>query len=123
MEISWKRSRAESRQFMGGSEESPVSTAWIWGARSPKHSSTVSKPEQAPNMEKCGVQIWAGTKIPFGHVSSMISRRSRQESPRIGRPSEWIFPMASSRFDKSFASSSPGSRIRLWTFRTLPSCL
>ena len=49
------------RQFMGGSEESPVSTAWMYGVISSKHSSTVSNPENAPNREKWGVQICAGT--------------------------------------------------------------
>ena len=60
LETRVKRSRADTRQFIGGSEERPVSTAWMYPDRSPKHSSTVSKPEKAPNMEKCGVQIWAG---------------------------------------------------------------
>ena len=60
--MSVKRSSAESRQFIGGSEERPVSTAWIYGVISPKHASTVSKPENAPNIEKCGVQICAGIK-------------------------------------------------------------
>ena len=31
---SWYRSRLETRQFIPGSEESPVSTAKIWSARS-----------------------------------------------------------------------------------------
>ena len=36
--------------------------------------------------------------------------------PRIGRPSEWIFPIFSSLAAKASASSNPGSRIRLCTF-------
>ena len=50
-------SRAEQRQIIVGSEESPVSRAWIWPVRSPKHSPMVSKPEKAPNREKWGVQM------------------------------------------------------------------
>ena len=73
---------------MGGSDDKPVSTAWIMGARSPKHSSTESKPEKAPNMEKCGVQIWAGTNTASGQLSSVISSKSRLSRPRMGRPSE-----------------------------------
>ena len=51
-EISWKESSAESLQFIGGSEDRPVSNAWIWGVKSSKHSSIVSNPEKAPNSEK-----------------------------------------------------------------------
>ena len=54
-----KRSRAESRQFMGGSEGKPPFPPHGYGEPGPRSTpSTVSKPEQAPNMEKCGVQIW-----------------------------------------------------------------
>ena len=49
-------SRAERRQFIGGSDERPVSMAWMWGVSSSKHSSMVSKPEFEPKTEKCGVQ-------------------------------------------------------------------
>ena len=122
-EISWNRSRADSRQFMGGSEERPVSTAWIMGARSPKHSSTVSKPEKAPNMEKWGVQMWAGTKTASGQISRVSSSRSWLEIPRIGLPSEWMFPTVSSFAAIRSAASRSGRIMRLWTFLTLPSCL
>ncbi len=44
--------RAESLQFIAGSEESPVSIAWIFGVSSSKHSSRESKPEPDPNIEK-----------------------------------------------------------------------
>ena len=57
--------------------------------------------------------MWAGTNMASGQVSRVSSSRSWQGSPRMGRPSEWMLPMASSRRDSSSASSSPGSRIRL----------
>lgn len=38
-------SSAERRQFIGGSEDRPVSNAWIWGVKSSKHSRMSSKPE------------------------------------------------------------------------------
>lgn len=79
------RSSAESRQFIGGSEESPVSSAWMWGVRSSKHSSMVSKPEKAPKSEKWGVQMWAGMNTASGQASSVSSSRSRLSRPRMGR--------------------------------------
>ena len=108
---------------MGGSEDSPVSTAWMQGVRSSKQASMVSNPEKAPNMAKWGVQMWAGMNSASGQVSSVSSSRSRLSRPRMGRPSEWMLPMASSRAESSSAASSEGSRIRLWTFRVLPSRL
>ncbi len=116
-------SRAETRQFMGGSEDSPVSTAWMWGVRSPKQASRESKPENAPNTEKWGVQMWAGMNSASGQTSSVNSSRSRLSSPRMGRPSEWMLPMASSRADSSSAASREGSKMTLWTFRVFPSFL
>ena len=47
----------EILQFIAGSEESPVSSACIYGASSSKHSSTESNPDFAPNTEKCGVSL------------------------------------------------------------------
>src|SRR3989344_2787656 len=52
-------SKAESLQFMAGSDERPVSMACMCGVSSSKHSSNESKPEAAPKTEKCGVQVWA----------------------------------------------------------------
>ena len=123
LETRVRPSRSDTRQFMGGSEDRPVSTAWMWGRREPKHSSTESKPEKAPNMAKWGVQIWAGMNSASGQVSSVSSSRSRLSSPRMGRPSERMFPMASSLADSRSAASREGRRIRLWTFRVLPSRL
>ena len=48
----------------------------------------VSNPEKAPNKEKCGVQIWAGMNSASGQLSKVISNKSLQSSPKIGRPSE-----------------------------------
>ncbi len=71
---------------MGGSEESPVSSAKISLVRSPKHSSTVSKPDLEPSMENHGVQICAGMSARRGSTSSTNSKRSRESSPKMGRP-------------------------------------
>ncbi|GAI48932.1 unnamed protein product, partial [marine sediment metagenome] len=58
--------RQEISQFMGGSEERPVSKAKIKGVVSSKHSSIESKPELAPKRENQGVQIWEGITTQFG---------------------------------------------------------
>ena len=99
-----------TRQFMGGSEDRPVSKAWMCGVRSPKHSSMVSNPENAPNTEKWGVQIWAGMSSASGQASSVSSSRSRLSRPRMGRPSEWMFPTASRRAASSSAASRDGQQ-------------
>ena len=52
LEISRKPSKDDSRQFMAGSEERPVSIAGTRGVSSSKHSSRLSKPDLAPNTEK-----------------------------------------------------------------------
>ena len=78
------RSRADILQFIGGSEDKPVSREWLYGVMSSKHSSMLSKPEYAPNSEKCGVQIWAGINTASGQVSSVISKRSRLSKPSMG---------------------------------------
>jgi len=122
-DTSWYPSKAETRKFMDGSEERPVSKAWIWPLRSRKQSCTEEKAENAPSMEKWGVQIWAGMKTASGQASNVTSKRSRLESPRMGRPSERMLPMASRRRESSSAASSEGKRIRLCTLRVLPSCL
>jgi len=81
-------SRSSTRQFMGGSEDNPVSTAKICSFKEPKHSSMESNPDFDPNMENQGVQIWAGTKKPLSLISSMMESRSAASSPSIGRPSD-----------------------------------
>ena len=113
-------SRAGTRQFMGGSEERPVSTAWISPARSSKHSSIVSKPEKAPKRAKWGVQMWAGMNSASGQTSNVSAKRSRLSRPRMGRPSERMLPMASRRTERASAASRLGRRMRWWTFRVLP---
>ena len=47
-EMMAKRSSADRRVFMGGSEESPVSNAKTCGSNSSKHSSKLSKPDSEP---------------------------------------------------------------------------
>ena len=73
------RSRADRRQFMGGSEDSPVSRAKIMGVISSKHSSMASKPELAPNSENQGVQMWEGMTTQRGQVSATM----RHEEPGV----------------------------------------
>ena len=119
-ETSVSPSSADTRQFIGGSEDRPVSTAWMCGVRSSKQSSIVSKPENAPNMEKCGVQMCAGMNSASGQASSVSSSRSRLSRPRMGRPSDRMLPMASSRAASSSAASRLGRRITLCTLRVLP---
>ena len=46
----------------------PVSRAWISPARSSKHSSMVSNPENAPKRGKCGVQMCAGMNTASGQI-------------------------------------------------------
>ena len=96
LEISLISSRSLMRQFIGGSEDNPVSTAKICFFNDPKHSSIESKPDFDPNMENHGVQMWAGTKKPLSLTSSIMESRSCASSPRIGRPSDLILPIASS---------------------------
>ena len=69
---------------MGGSELRPVSRAWIFPVRSPKHASRESKPDLDPKTENHGVQTWAGMKKARSSASSTISSRSRESRPRIG---------------------------------------
>ena len=65
----------------------------------------------------------AGMNMASSHSSMTISRRSLLSKPRIGLPSEWMLPMASSLCDMASASSMLGSNIRLWTFLVFPSFL
>ena len=64
--------------------------------------------------------MWAGMNTAPGQVSSVISSRSRLSSPRMGRPSEWMLPMASNLWERASAASKLGSKIRLCTLRVLP---
>src|SRR2546421_11888300 len=68
-----KRSRADSRGCIDGSDDSPVSSAKIWGSRSSKHASKLSNPDPEPSTAKCGVQIWAGMNSTSGEISRLIS--------------------------------------------------
>ena len=74
-------------------------------------------------MAKWGVQMWAGMNSASGQASRVSSSRSRLSRPRMGRPSERILPMASSRTANSPAASREGSKIRLCTLRVFPSRL
>ena len=117
------RSSIDSRQFIGGSDDSPVSIVKIWGSISPKQASSVSNPELAPSAAKCGVQMCAGMNSTPSHASRHISTRSRLSNPRIGRPSDLRLPISSSRaFSRSTASKS-GITITWCTLRVLSSFL
>src|SRR5713101_5971297 len=76
-----KRSSADRRVFMGGSEESPVSSAKTYGSSSSKHSSRLSKPDSEPRTAKCGVQIWAGTKSTSGQTSRLMAIEPQDGPP------------------------------------------
>jgi len=108
---------------MGGSDDSPVSTANIWGVRSSKHSSMVSKPDLEPNRENHGVQMWAGIRNPSSDVSSRISSKCFASSPKIGRPSDLMLPIWSSRALNRVAVSMSGRNTRLWFLRVAPAFL
>ncbi len=105
---------------MGGSDESPVSTAKMFSVRSSKHSSNVSYPLFAPSTENHGVHIWAGIRTVPSPASKAISNKSFEGNPSIGLPSDLIFPTASSLLCIFFTASNDEDRIRLCTFLTLP---
>jgi hypothetical protein len=84
-----------SRQFIGGSEDKPVSTAKMCLVKSPKASVMLSKPPMEPKAENHGVQIWAGTNKFLASAFKVNFSRSYESSPKIGRPSEAILPIAS----------------------------
>src|SRR3989338_4992629 len=92
LEISAYLSSMETRQFMAGSLDKPVSRAKIYFEYSSKHSSIVLKPDLEPKTENHGVQICAGTKKQFGSAFKAIFKSSFESSPRIGRPSDFILP-------------------------------
>ena len=120
METSVMPSRAERRQFMAGSEESPVSMARTYGVSSSKHSERDSKPEAAPKMEKCGVQACAGISIASAEASSSSASSSFASSFRIGLPSEARFPMRERERFNLLAAAMSGSRTRQCTFLVRP---
>ena len=97
---------------MGGSEDRPVSRAWMWPVRSWKHSSRSSKPDLDPKRENQGVQIWAGMRKAFSLASRAISNKSLESSPRIGLPSEVILPIRSSLSLNLRTDAMSGIRIR-----------
>src|SRR5665647_1080008 len=86
LETRAKRSRAESCQFIGGSDDRPVSRAKIDGVISSKHSSIASKPELAPKSENQGVQMCEGMTTARGAASATILQKSLTSRPRMGRP-------------------------------------
>ena len=80
-------SSSATDQFIAGSLDNPVSTAWIWGAISRKHSSKRSNPDLEPYIPYQGVQTWAGMTIHWGLVSRTSAVVSRTDKARVGRPS------------------------------------
>ena len=105
---------------MGGSEESPVSMANMESLRSSKHSSRESYPDFDPRTENHGVHMWAGTKTASSPDSRTISNRFFDGNPRIGRPSERIFPRESSLVWIFLRVSKEEVSMRLWTLRVFP---
>src|SRR4030042_3581288 len=105
------RSRVESRQFIGGSDESPVSIEWICGVNSSKHSDSESKPDSAPKTEKWGVHAWAGTRTASGEVSRTIFSKCFASSPRIGLPSDERLPILDKTVFILEATEKSGARM------------
>ena len=62
----------------------------------------------------------ASDGAPSGYGSQQQAPAYGQPAHRIGRPSEWMLPIASSFWESLSAASSPGSRIRLCTLRVFP---
>ena len=75
-------------QFISGSLERPVSTAWTSGYISRKHSSNESNPDLEPNTPYHGVQTWAGIIRHWGLDSNARETKSRggyfQGGPPVG---------------------------------------
>ena len=67
-----------------------------------------SKPDFEPSSENQGVQMCAGIRWHAGSTSSTVSSRSRESSPRIGRPSERMLPIFSSRACSAATASRLG---------------
>lgn len=115
-EIRVMLSRSESLQFMGGSDESPVSMAWMWGVNSSKHSSRESKPDAAPNTEKCGVHAWAGTNKARSDTSRTILKSSFASMPSMGLPSDLRLPIFESVKFIFAAEATSGAMTMQWIF-------
>src|SRR3990172_5568365 len=114
---------ADIHQFMAGSEDNPVSIAYILGESSSKHSSMESKPETLPYKEKCGVQAWAGMIKQRSLTPRAISATALAVSPTMGRPSERrLAPLRVSSLLMAETTSKPGAKIRVWIFLTFPPC-
>src|SRR3989304_8448839 len=99
------RSSFESRQFIFGSEERPVSMAKICDVNSSKHSSSESNPDIEPNTENHGVQACAGIITPLsGSISRIIFKISLLSNPTMGRPSECIFQPRDFKISLNFST-------------------
>lgn len=106
---------------MGGSEDRPVSMTLMCAASSPKHSSRESKPELAPNTEKCGVQVCAGmSSASGGDLEWEAQQLFAVQAPRMGRPSACRLPMRASRALILATTLKLGARIRLCALRSRP---
>src|SRR3989344_5715252 len=120
LDINATLSSADTRQFIWGSDDNPVSIAKIFGVSSSKHSSNESKPDIEPKMENHGVQACAGTTIHEGSALKAALATSFASIPIIGRPSEAKFPDHESRVLMASAASNDGANKIVWTLRTLP---
>src|SRR3990172_10350131 len=116
LEMSVMLSSMESRQFISGYDERPVSMAWMCFAYSPKHSSMLLKPDLLPKMENHGVHAWAGMTMQSGEASSTIFISSCAEKPKIGRPSETTLPLLPNSLFIFSTVSKDGAKIRLCIF-------
>ena len=84
-------SSSGTRQHMAGSLDRPVSMARMCGVKSPKHSSSESKPDLDPNIPNHGVQAWAGIIMQRGSISRIISSKSLGDMVSVGLPSPSSF--------------------------------
>src|SRR3989344_3173003 len=91
LEITALLSRNGMRQFIGGSDERPVSIAKISPVKSSKHSSSAMKPDFAPNTPNHGVHTCAGTSAQSGEAASAIFKSSFESMPMLGRRCEFKF--------------------------------
>ena len=107
-----------TRQFMGGSEERPVSTAWMGR---PGRQST-PPPYQTPKTPEHGKMGSPDVGRDEHSVGAAVQGELQQVAavqPQDGPPVRMQVAHRSSRRASSSASSRPGSRIRLCTLRTL----
>src|SRR3989338_6201324 len=118
MMVLWPSS--PKRQFIGGSDDNPVSTAGIQGATSPQASSNESNPDFDPYMPNHGVHTCAGTTKKSGSASRANSAKRIIYNPRMGRPSDASFPTFPSSAFKRGAASREGAKSNTWTLRSCP---